>query len=971
VYHPEVVAASVSRLEQAFDVELWEYTLPQVEEWVQRLDALWDPETETQRRPFKPDEAAFVANERLMGKAGFEYWAERYATISSGGAGLMKLRFWDSQRLILDRIGTIEREARALGADADGVLINVLKARQLGCCLHPATRVLTADLHWIELQNVKVGQALVAVDEFPPGGRGAGRKMRRAVVEGVADVFEPAFFVELDNGAGFIATAPHRFLCLRRGNTATEWRAVGALRLGDSVRYVTKPWGVALYEDGWMGGMLDGEGSLALPSRTGASVTCSQVAGPVYERVCAYLAERGYSWREERDLRKGGLTSKFGQQPLYKAVVGRMDELFRLVGQTRPTRFLARDWWEGKELPGKKSGEGWAKVVRVSALGSQRMIDLQTTTKTFIAEGFVSHNSTLSQAMVAHRITTQADIFALVAGDVPAQSTFIIDMFLRILDHLPWWMRVGLKTRVETFPQELEFITGSHVWGRAGDSTRGENEKKGNLGRGQTVSTLTLTELSTWAHPEQIDDALMPGVPVHPRTLAIFESTAKGTGNWWDKQWRESKRGIGRFKPIFIPWYAEPRKHRRPAPAEWGPSDDTLQHARRCEEGSSYWMGKPLTLTRDQLYWYEQTKATHKLKGTLWKFIEEYPSTDDEAFQVGGHGIFTPETMDRIVTQARPIAAVLDVLPRKDLVLETAEEQGLPAFDLPPGYGFRWREELPAVADLEALEDCLLIWEPPRKTQRYMISVDVSGGVGADRSVVDVTRIGTVEEPDEQVAQFVSAWTTGRKLALIIDAVGHLYRGVEDEAQVAIENNFGLGLGVQDELQIHLGYRNFWIWRVLDARSPEKRYTTRIGFWTNRRTRPLILERFVDAVETTDLVTGYSDLRLNSPHIFHEMRRFIAPPGEGLVMAAAAPGAHDDCIMSAAIGEHCAHTTLYEDGEPTAEKRRRLHEEATHREELAEKQLAKRDFQNTPVTSEFMETGVDTDNYGSSLYTWP
>jgi hypothetical protein len=404
---------------------------------------------------------------------------------------------------------------------------------------------------------------------------------------------------------------------------------------------------------------------------------------------------------------------------------------------------------------------------------------------------------------------------------------------------------------------------------------------------------------------------------------------------------------------------------------DWGPNDDTLQHAKRCEEGAAYWMGHSVTLTRDQLYWYEQTKATHKGKGTLWKFIEEYPSTDDEAFQVGGHGIFSPETMDRIVTQARPLAAVLDVIPRKDLALETAAEQGLPTFDLPPGYGFRWREELPSSENLESLEDCLLVWEPPRKTHRYMIGVDVSGGVGADRSTVEIIRIGTVEEPDEQVAEFVSSWTTGRKLALVVDAVGHLYGGSEDEAQVSIENNFGLGLGVQDELQIHLGYRNFWIWRVLDARSLEKRFTTRIGFWTTRRTRPLILERFVDAVETVDPVTGYSDLRLNSPHIFHEMRRFVAPPGTGLAMAAAAQGSHDDCIMGAAIGEHCAHTTLNEDGEPMAEQRRRLHEESTHREELELQQRERRDFINTPVSAEYVESGGMVDDYGSTVYVWP
>jgi hypothetical protein len=101
------------------------------------------------------------------------------------------------------------------------------------------------------------------------------------------------------------------------------------------------------------------------------------------------------------------------------------------------------------------------------------------------------------------------------------------------------------------------------------------------------------------------------------------------------------------------------------------------------------------------------------------------------------------------------------------------------------------------------------------------------------------------------------------------------------------------------------------------------------------------------------------------------MRRFIAPPGGSLAMAAAAPGAHDDAVMATSIGEHCAHTTLNEQGEPLAETRRRLHEEETHRAELAERAQAHRSFQNTPVTAEFVETGIDSDSYGSSITTWP
>src|SRR5574340_1441601 len=41
----------------------------------------------------------------------------------------------------------------------------ILKARQLGMCVDPATLVLTADLSWVPIADIKPGDEVVAVDE--------------------------------------------------------------------------------------------------------------------------------------------------------------------------------------------------------------------------------------------------------------------------------------------------------------------------------------------------------------------------------------------------------------------------------------------------------------------------------------------------------------------------------------------------------------------------------------------------------------------------------------------------------------------------------------------------------------------------------------------------------------------------------------------------------------------------------------
>src|SRR5439155_25394750 len=100
-----------------------------------------------------------------------------------------------------------------------------------------------------------------------------------------------------------IATVGHRWLCKDRGGTTAEWRAVRKMRVGDEVRSITQPWGAPSFEDGWFGGLLDGEGSIRAQKRAGAEMVLAQAAGPILDRATTYLKERGYTFRCDADRR--------------------------------------------------------------------------------------------------------------------------------------------------------------------------------------------------------------------------------------------------------------------------------------------------------------------------------------------------------------------------------------------------------------------------------------------------------------------------------------------------------------------------------------------------------------------------------------------------------------------------------------------------------------------------------------------
>lgn len=270
-----------------------------------------------------------------------------------------------------------------------------------------------------------------------------------------------------------------------------------------------------------------------------------------------------------------------------------------------------------------------------------------------------------------------------------------------------------------------------------------------------------------------------------------------------------------------------------------------------------------------------------------------------------------------------------------------------PHFAIPPGYGYH-RLSVAELKERTSLLDTLQIWEPPRRGHKYIIGVDVSDGIGLDLSSIDVVRMGTIEEGEEQVAQYVTDSQSPRALAYIIDAIGHIWKWPDGrEALVAIECN-NHGLSCQDTLQLHLGYKHFYIWEVLDQADPNKRFTTRMGWMTTPRTRPILLDQFHTAVCAIDVMTGYSDLRVNSSFTLDQLRDFQT---EGALWEAeAAKGAHDDCIIALAIAHYVAWRLAAGEREPLDDRRKRRREEQLRQQKYAG-QFVKADHRNTDTTA--------------------
>lgn len=531
----------------------------------------------------------------------------------------------------------------------------ILKARQLGFCVSPETRVLTAGLEWIPIGQIKPGAEVIACDEHPPGGRGSARKMRTATVQAVKTMRAERFRITFDDGRQVVCTDRHPWLS-KKVATDAKWRSIsgegnsvtGKLTVGTKVRWVAKPWDEPAFEDGWFGGMLDGEGSIS-KRNSSAGVNVSQRYGSVWDRLVKYATDRGYNACVENDVAER--PSKHGRVPVPKLAFGRMDEMFRLIGQTRPSRFLGNRFWEGRELPGKRNGDvGWATVTSIEAIGEGDVVDMQTTTGTYIAEGFVSHNTTLVCILWLDTALWSKEPIrcGIIAQDLEAAGAIFRGKVQYAYNALPDFMKAWFPLSKKT-ASELEF-------GHNGSSIRVATSM-----RSGTIHRLHISEFGKICakYPDKAQEVVTGSIPAVPKSgICIIESTAEGQdGKFYEMTMRAqalAEQGtdltVKDWRFHFYAWWMAPEYTVDPDGVVFSETD--LQYFNQVEAK----IGR--VLTEGQRAWYVTTRRADFADEAplMW---QEYPSFPEEAFQVSTEGCYYATQ----IANARKQGRILKTLP--------------------------------------------------------------------------------------------------------------------------------------------------------------------------------------------------------------------------------------------------------------------------------------------------------------------
>ena len=123
-----------------------------------------------------------------------------------------------------------------------------------GACLTPDHKILTSDLRYIPLGDVKVGDEIISVDEYASGNNHRRFKTGKVLAHRIEK--DVVYRVTLSDGTEFKVTDDHKWL-VKTGSTYL-WKETNQLRNGTHITKALDTWETLnTYDAGWLSGIYD------------------------------------------------------------------------------------------------------------------------------------------------------------------------------------------------------------------------------------------------------------------------------------------------------------------------------------------------------------------------------------------------------------------------------------------------------------------------------------------------------------------------------------------------------------------------------------------------------------------------------------------------------------------------------------------------------------------------------------------
>lgn len=415
--------------------------------------------------------------------------------------------------------------------------------------------------------------------------------------------------------------------------------------------------------------------------------------------------------------------------------------------------------------------------------------------------------------------------------------------------------------------------------------------------RGGDYNLVHLSEVGLWKatdgkKPEDIVRSACSGVLLRPYTMIVYESTANGTGNFFQREYDDAKNGKSQFEAMFVSWFdieqysikfsSEEEKSQFAIRLYINRENDNVSSTRE-ESGKYLWWLWERGATLEAINWYIQERAKYTDHGLM---AAEFPSDDLEAFVHSGARVFDKYKVEKLRPSCKPPKYVGEVYADAD-------------------EGSKALQNLRFVQDRQGL---LQIWNLPESddenetvTNRYLTIVDVGGRSDkADYSVILVFDRLFMAEGGKPVV--VAQWYGHCDIDLLAWKAAQI-AAFYNKSLLVIESNT---LETHDkERQVDGDQSHFILNQIKDiypnlyARKQSEEdvkegLPRKYGFHTNVATKPMIISTLVKVIRESLYIER--DARCLDEYLCYEKK----PNGAyGAII-----GKHDDLLMTRAIGLH-------------------------------------------------------------------
>jgi hypothetical protein len=448
-----------------------------------------------------------------------------------------------------------------------------------------------------------------------------------------------------------------------------------------------------------------------------------------------------------------------------------------------------------------------------------------------------------------------------IVADVEDQTRNIRGMYNRLIDNYP------IKLTFAPFQGSSK----NKIISERGNIVGiGSMQKPENL-RSFDFAMLHLSEVASWKEtlgkkPEDlVQSTLVPTVPNVPYSLIVMESTAKGVGTFFHKEWVSAEEGRSGFDPVFIPWFAIERYQEEIKNYKKFISTFTPYHEFLWESGA----------TLEGINWYFNYKKEYNYDD--WRMQSEFPTNSKEAFNSTGKRVFPPLYVQNIRKGCRSPLYIGDIFPN----------------------GIRGESALKNIEFQRYNNGNACVWALPdssvKVSNRYVVTLDIGGKrEGADWSVIKV--IDRYWMIDGGNPETVFTWRGHLDADLVVwkgIQVAKFYNDAlfcpEDNSIERKESTEGDHfLTVIDEIKEV--YDNIY------CRTPIERVIEGVpaqyGFWTGTKNKGMIIDNFIACCRELEFTERDS-------RVCDEMDQYELKANGTF---GAVDGAHDDLVMATAIG---------------------------------------------------------------------